>query len=133
MAEDKTQRSRDLARAALLRERIVGALKATQEPMKVADLCSMSGIVELYHQRMLSGKIEVQLRSLERAQVVKRAGKHGATLWEFNRDRREEVQESPAAVVAASGKLQELQIEVNKIDSSIAFTLNGVRITVKVI
>src|SRR3954470_19733986 len=100
----ESQRSKDLARAATLRERIIGALKAAPHAMPVSELCSMSGITTLYHQRLLPEKVDTQLRSLKKTGVVKQTGRMpgrgGAMLWEINRDHREAQPSQPAAAAA---------------------------------
>lgn len=129
---EQGQRSKDLARAALLRERIVGALKAAAAPMTTADLCGMSGIVELYHQRMLPEKVDTQVRQLVRAGVALKAGhvsgRGNAALWELNRKRQEEAPQR-----AGEDALRELRLEVRKQDKSVTFVFEGLRITIQVL
>jgi hypothetical protein len=123
----ETQRTRDLARAALFRERIIGALRAAPEPMHLADLYGMSGIVEMYHKSMIPQKVGLQIRALVKSGDVVRTGLGQYAIR--TRHKEEALPERLQQGVA----LQHLQIEVNKQDNSIAFTLGGVRISVKVL
>lgn len=122
----ETQRHRDLARAALFRERLLGALRAAPGPMAIGELYGMSGIAEMYHKSMLPQKVGQQLRALLRSGHVVRVASGQYAIAKRGQD------EAPPQPTQSQA-LQHLQIEVNKQDNSIAFTLGGVRISVKVL
>lgn len=123
-----TPRTRDLARAALLRERILGALRAAPAPMEVGELYTMSSIAELYHKTMIPQKVGQQIKALLRSGDVVKV-EYG--VYAINRDK--QVDRSADHPATQGDVLQSLQLEVDRRNASVAFTLAGVRITVKVI
>lgn len=120
----ETQRSRDIARAALLRERIFGALRAATAPMSLTEICGMSGVVELYHKNMLPGRVHAQLRLLVRDGLVERIGRGQYAIKRAAEQLVPQQQDKP---------LQHLQLEVHKADKMVTFVFEGLQISVKVL
>lgn len=126
----ESQRTRDIARAALLRERIVGALKANADGMTTAQLCDYTSVAELYHVGMLPLKVGNQLRALQRDGTVDKAGTGNKTTYFIKRKR---AADQPAPVPQAQEELKHLHLEVSKSQHTVSFVFEGLQITVKVL
>lgn len=122
------QRTKDVARAALLRERILGALKAAVDGMTHAQLCDWPSVAELYHKGMLVGRVHAQLGALRRQGIIEQVGSKPHTYF-MKRKRAEEA----AQLAAAPAELKHLQLEVSKSKHTISFVFEGLQITVKVL
>jgi hypothetical protein len=116
--------TRDFKRTALLRQRIVGALRAAPGPMTVKELAGMSGIVELYHADMLPQKIYVHASNLVKTGEIVRTGKGQYAAPEA----------APAAPAAETHTVhQQLRLTVSKTQHTITFVFEGLEIAIKVL
>lgn len=117
-----SNRSNDLKRAALLRERILGCLRGSLVAMSVSEVCGYSGVVELYHAQLLPQKVAAQLAALVKSGHVTKVerGRYAIT----------KKGEAPAE---GRNALQSLQLEVHKRDKVVTFTFEGLQITVKIL
>lgn len=126
MSPQETQRSRDIARAALMYTAIHGALKAASGPMTVAELSDMTAIAQLYHKRLLGQKVHAQLYNLIKDKEVVRVerGKY----WVPKKDQAQTVDQHQMTTPEMS-----LRLQVNKSDKSISFVFQKLSITIKVV
>jgi hypothetical protein len=113
-------RSNDLKRAALLRERILGCLRAAPAAMSIAEVCSFAGIVELYHTRLLPQKVAVQMRALAKQGLLTKTDPGQYVISKKGQE-------------PAPSMLQELHLEVSKRDQQVSFIFGGLRVTVKIL